>query len=57
IDRLCSEARQEGCIIAGPVDSGPPVGYWAFLRDPDGHTLEISFGQEVGAIVDRSGVS
>jgi hypothetical protein len=24
------------------------VGTWAFLRDPDGHTLELSFGQEIG---------
>ena len=31
--------------------AGPPVGYWAFLRDPDGHTLEVSFGQQVGLTV------
>jgi hypothetical protein len=27
------------------------VGYWAFLRDPDGHTLEVAFGQEVALVV------
>ena len=47
VDRLCDEARREGVLVDGPSDSGPPVGYWAFLRDPDGHTLELSFGQEV----------
>ena len=47
VDRLCEEARRDGVLIDGPTDSGQPVGYWAFLRDPDGHTLEISFGQEV----------
>jgi hypothetical protein len=36
------------------MEYGPPVGYWAFLRDPDGHTLEISFGQEVGVTVEKN---
>lgn len=51
VDRLCAAARAEGCLVGGPQDYGPPVGYWAFLRDPDGHTLEISHGQEVGLAV------
>lgn len=54
IDELSKAAKEDGCLIAGPMDYGPPVGYWAFLRDPDGHTLEISFGQEVGVAVDKS---
>jgi catechol 2,3-dioxygenase-like lactoylglutathione lyase family enzyme len=54
IDELSEKAKEEGCLIAGPMDYGPPVGYWAFLRDPDGHTLEISFGQEVGVTVEES---
>ena len=54
IDELCETAREDDCLIAGPMDYGAPVGYWAFLRDPDGHTLEISFGQEVGVTVDES---
>jgi len=53
VDRLCDEARREGVLIDGPSDSGPPVGYWAFLRDPDGHTLELSYGQEVEHTVRR----
>lgn len=55
IDRLSEIARAENRLIDGPTDSGPPVGYWAFLRDPDGHTLELSHGQEVGLTVNRSG--
>jgi catechol 2,3-dioxygenase-like lactoylglutathione lyase family enzyme len=51
VDALCRRAREEQVLIAGPFDYGPPVGYWAFLRDPDGHTLEISHGQEVGLAV------
>ena len=54
IDELCETARDDGCLIAGPMDYGPPVGYWAFLRDPDGHTIEISYGQEVGLTVTES---
>ncbi|MBD2180862.1 VOC family protein [Planktothrix sp. FACHB-1355] len=54
MDALCKKARQEGVLIEEPKDSGPPVGYWAFLRDPDGHTLELSYGQEIGLTVDRT---
>ena len=55
VDRLCAEAAADGCLRRGPQDSGPPVGYWAFLSDPDGHTLELSYGQEVGLTVGRAG--
>jgi catechol 2,3-dioxygenase-like lactoylglutathione lyase family enzyme len=54
VDRLCGLAAAEGILIEGPHDSGPPVGYWALIRDPDGHTLEVSFGQEVALTVDAS---
>lgn len=47
VDALVAEARQEGRATSGPTLSPPPVGYWAFIQDPDGHTLELSFGQEV----------
>lgn len=53
VDRLVALARDEGRLLMGPRDYGPPVGYWAFLRDPDGHALEISHGQEVGLTVGR----
>jgi len=51
VDRLCDMARSEGCLIEAPVDLGPPIGYRGFIRDPDGHTLEVSFGQEIGLTV------
>lgn len=54
VDRLCEQARAEDILVAGPTDDGPPVGYWAFFRDPDGHTLEISHGQEVALTVDEA---
>ena len=55
VDRLCAEARRDECLREGPTDSGYPVGYWAFLSDPDGNTLEISHGQEIGLTIERSG--
>lgn len=47
VDRLADLARAAGILSRQPEDSGPPVGYWALLSDPDGHTLEIAFGQDV----------
>lgn len=54
VDRLCAEAQAEGRLHSGPTDAGYPVGYWALLRDPDGHTLELSYGQEVGLTVEQT---
>jgi catechol 2,3-dioxygenase-like lactoylglutathione lyase family enzyme len=51
VDRKCELARAEGRSVFGPQDYGPPVGYWAYIVDPDGHNLEVSFGQEVGLAV------
>ncbi|WP_395502924.1 VOC family protein [Ectopseudomonas mendocina] len=53
VDRLCDQARKEGVLVKDAIDSGYPVGYWAFIRDPDGHTLEISYGQEIGLTVEQ----
>ena len=43
-----------GCLLREPEDGGNPVGYWALLRDPDGHNVELSFGQEVAAAVEQA---
>jgi len=52
VDRLCRLAREEQCLAREPEDSGPPVGYWALIRDPDGHTLEVAFGQELANAIE-----
>jgi catechol 2,3-dioxygenase-like lactoylglutathione lyase family enzyme len=54
VERLCKEAVSDGCLHSGPTDSGYPVGYWAFLSDPDGNTLEISYGQEIALTLAKS---
>ncbi|WP_432811508.1 VOC family protein [Pantanalinema sp. GBBB05] len=56
VDQLCEQARQAGILVEEPKDAGYPVGYWAFLRDPDGHTLELSYGQEIGLTVEQTKV-
>lgn len=53
MDQLCQKADSEGVLLDSPKDSGYPIGYWAFLRDPDGHTLELSYGQEIGLTVEK----
>ena len=53
VERLCARAADEGRSVIGPIDSGYPVGYWAYIVDPDGHNLEISHGQEVGFTVEQ----
>jgi len=52
LERRVSEAQAAAVPVYGPQDSGPPLGYWAFLTDPDGHKLELSFGQEVRLTVE-----
>jgi len=53
VDRLAASARSEKRVVSGPTDSGHAVGYWAFIEDPDGNNLEISFGQDVAFTVAR----
>jgi catechol 2,3-dioxygenase-like lactoylglutathione lyase family enzyme len=54
VDRLCALAKEGGHLVSGPDDVGAPVGYTALLRDPDGHNLELSHGQNVGLAVDQA---
>src|SRR5688500_1031577 len=51
VDERLLRARSEGLTTLGPLDSGPPVGYWGTIDDPDGNALEVAFGQEVGLTV------
>ena len=51
---MCAASRAEGRLRSGPTDTGYPVGYWAYIADPDGNNLEVSYGQDVGLTVERS---
>ncbi len=54
IDAKTAMARREGVLRKEPEQSGEPVGYYVFFSDPDGNTLELSYGQRVGLEVLRS---
>ena len=54
IDGKTAMARREGVLRKEPEQLGEPVGYYVFFRDPDGNTLELSYGQRVGLEVLRS---
>lgn len=48
IDKKIQIARAQGILRRKPIDAGEPVGYYVFFADPDGNTLELSYGQRVG---------
>lgn len=48
IDEKVRLAEQEGVLRRAAQQSAAPVGYWAFFADPDGNTLELSYGQQIG---------
>ncbi|PIF14924.1 VOC family protein [Candidatus Pantoea floridensis] len=48
IDAKVALAEQEGVLRRPAQQSSAPVGYWAFFADPDGNTLELSLGQQIG---------
>lgn len=48
IDKKVAIARREGVLRRDAQQSERPIGYWAFFADPDGNTLELSFGPLIG---------
>ena len=53
VDAVAARARDNGRLALGPSDYGAPVGYLCYVRDPDGHNVEFSYGQDVGLAVKR----
>jgi catechol 2,3-dioxygenase-like lactoylglutathione lyase family enzyme len=45
VDRIAAEARKRSILVESPTDIGGVVGYFAMVRDPDGHLIEFTFGQ------------
>lgn len=57
MDKKIEMARTEGVLRKDPVNAGDPVGYFVFFADPDGNTLELSYGQRVGLEAIRASTS
>jgi len=45
VDRIAEQAREQKILVQEPIDVGSVVGYFAMVRDPDGHIVEFTFGQ------------
>jgi catechol 2,3-dioxygenase-like lactoylglutathione lyase family enzyme len=45
VDEVARSAEAAGVLLMAPRYSGETVGYHCYLRDPDGHSVEFSFGQ------------
>jgi catechol 2,3-dioxygenase-like lactoylglutathione lyase family enzyme len=45
VDAIAARAKAAGILVEGPKYSGPVVGYWCEIRDPDGNQLEFSCDQ------------
>ncbi|MES4612071.1 MAG: VOC family protein [Ewingella sp.] len=54
MDARLALARADGVLRTEPKESGAPVGYWAFLDDPDGNTFELSYGQEIRYLIENT---
>ena len=47
IDSKISMARAEGVLRKELENAEEPVGYYVFFADPDGNTLELSYGHKL----------
>ena len=48
VDRVAEMARDEGCLLLGPMYRNVVVGYICIVTDPDGNNLEFSVEQVLG---------
>lgn len=47
VEEAAALGKEHDCLALGPVQMPPPIGYVCFLKDPDGNTVEFSYGQDV----------
>ena len=48
VDRLAEVAREDGCLLLGPMYRNEVVGYICVVTDPDGNNIEFSVEQVLG---------
>lgn len=48
VDRIAEMAREDGCLLLGPMYRNEVVGYICIVTDPDGNNLEFSVEQVLG---------
>jgi catechol 2,3-dioxygenase-like lactoylglutathione lyase family enzyme len=47
VDQAAALGRADGVLQLEPIDGGPIVGYFCLIEDPDGNSVEFSFGQPI----------
>ena len=48
VKRIAEMANEEGILEHGPLEENWPGGYCAYISDPSGHSVEISYNQQAG---------
>jgi len=48
VDRIAARGKADGSLVWAPREEPYPVGYYCGLRDPDGNSVEFSYGQPLG---------
>src|SRR3954449_6368168 len=48
VDRVAAMAKEEGCLLLGPMHRNEVVGYICIVTDPDGNNVEFSVEQVLG---------
>jgi len=48
VDAVAARAEAAGCLVWAPRQEPYPVGYYCGVRDPDGNSVEFSYGQPLG---------
>jgi lactoylglutathione lyase len=48
VDSIAALAKEEGCLLLGPMYRNEVVGYICIVTDPDGNNLEFSVEQILG---------
>lgn len=48
VDAIADMAREDGCLLLGPMYRNEVVGYICIVTDPDGNNLEFSVEQVLG---------
>ncbi|SRR5258706_8102723 len=48
VDAIAAMAKEEGCLLLGPMYRNEVVGYICVVTDPDGNNLEFSVEQVLG---------
>ena len=48
VDQIAAMAKEDGCLLLGPMYRNEVVGYICIVTDPDGNNIEFSVEQVLG---------